>query len=140
MVPGNLLSRFRYQVERHWFRTLSQRSHRRPAWAKLRSDLRPLVAHSYLGSACVSGRSFRRRPSEYSDGGGHVSADLEAIASKRPIEALYKGLPRLFCPHRLGRNRGGEMLPAVLSGAILGGSENQTSRWLFPITSPLEAP
>jgi hypothetical protein len=32
-----------------------------------------------------------------------------AIASKRPIEAVYKGLPRLFCPHRLGRNRGGEM-------------------------------
>jgi hypothetical protein len=28
-----------------------------------------------------------------------------AIASKRPIEAVYKGLPRLFCPHRLGRNR-----------------------------------
>ena len=31
-----------------------------------------------------------------------------SIASKRPIEAVYKGLPRLFCPHRLGRNRGGE--------------------------------
>ena len=31
-----------------------------------------------------------------------------AIASKRPIEAVYKGLPRLFCPHRLGRNSGGE--------------------------------
>jgi hypothetical protein len=31
-----------------------------------------------------------------------------AIASKSPIEAVYKGLPRLFCPHRLGRNRGGE--------------------------------
>ena len=25
-----------------------------------------------------------------------------AIASKRPIEAVYKGLPRLFCPHRFG--------------------------------------
>jgi hypothetical protein len=32
-----------------------------------------------------------------------------AIASKRPIEADYKGLPRLFCPHRLGRNREGEL-------------------------------
>jgi hypothetical protein len=32
-----------------------------------------------------------------------------AIASKRPIEAVYKGLPRLLCPHRLGRNRGGEL-------------------------------
>src|SRR3982750_4372826 len=32
-----------------------------------------------------------------------------AIAGKRPIEAIYKGLPRLFCPHRLGRNREGEL-------------------------------
>src|SRR5438067_11300760 len=32
-----------------------------------------------------------------------------AIASKRPIEAVYKGLPRLFCPHRLGRTRAGEV-------------------------------
>jgi hypothetical protein len=28
-----------------------------------------------------------------------------AVAGKRPISAVYKGLPRLFCPHRLGRNR-----------------------------------
>ena len=36
-IPGNLatLSRFRHQVARHWFRTLSQRSQRRPTWAKL---------------------------------------------------------------------------------------------------------
>jgi group II intron reverse transcriptase/maturase len=36
-VPGNLpvLSRFRRQVTRLWFRTLSQRSQRRPTWAKL---------------------------------------------------------------------------------------------------------
>lgn len=32
-----------------------------------------------------------------------------AIAKKCPIEAIYKGLPRLFCPHRLGRNRAGEL-------------------------------
>jgi hypothetical protein len=32
-----------------------------------------------------------------------------AIAGKHPIEAIYKGLPRLFCPHRLGRNREGEL-------------------------------
>jgi hypothetical protein len=32
-----------------------------------------------------------------------------AIANKSPIEAVYKGLPRLFCPHRLGRNRVGEL-------------------------------
>ena len=36
-VPRNLaiLSRFRHQVARHWFRTLSQRSQRRPTWQKL---------------------------------------------------------------------------------------------------------
>jgi RNA-directed DNA polymerase len=36
-VPGNLsiLSLFRYQVARLWFRTLSQRSQRRPTWKKL---------------------------------------------------------------------------------------------------------
>jgi len=28
-----------------------------------------------------------------------------AIADKQPIGAIYKELPRLFCPHRLGRNR-----------------------------------
>lgn len=28
-----------------------------------------------------------------------------AVANKRPIEAIYHGRPRLFCPHRLGRNR-----------------------------------
>ena len=35
-----------------------------------------------------------------------------AIANKRPIGAIYKELPRLFCPHRLGRNRLGQ--PRVL--------------------------
>ena len=28
-----------------------------------------------------------------------------AIAAKRPIGAVYKERARLFCPHRLGRNR-----------------------------------
>ena len=28
-----------------------------------------------------------------------------AIASKQPISAVYKERYRLFCPHRLGRNR-----------------------------------
>lgn len=32
-----------------------------------------------------------------------------AVASKRPIEARYHGQPRLFCPHRLGRNREGQL-------------------------------
>ena len=31
-----------------------------------------------------------------------------AVASKQPIEAAYHRLPRLFCPHRLGRNREGQ--------------------------------
>jgi hypothetical protein len=35
-----------------------------------------------------------------------------AIANKRPISAVYKERYRLFCPHRLGRNRLGQ--PRVL--------------------------
>jgi hypothetical protein len=31
-----------------------------------------------------------------------------AVASKRPISAVYKDRFRLFCPHRLGRNREGK--------------------------------
>ncbi|HEY7333365.1 MAG TPA: hypothetical protein VH639_00680 [Bryobacteraceae bacterium] len=31
-----------------------------------------------------------------------------AIATKQPVSAIYKDRPRLFCPHRLGRNRQGE--------------------------------
>lgn len=32
-----------------------------------------------------------------------------AVANKRPIEAIYHGRPRLFCPHRLGRNQRGQL-------------------------------
>ena len=32
-----------------------------------------------------------------------------AVASKQPIEANYQGRYRLFCPHRLGRNREGRL-------------------------------
>jgi len=32
-----------------------------------------------------------------------------AVANKQPIEALYQGRLRLFCPHRLGRNREGQL-------------------------------
>jgi hypothetical protein len=28
-----------------------------------------------------------------------------AVANRQPISAVYKNRPRLFCPHRLGRNR-----------------------------------
>jgi hypothetical protein len=30
-----------------------------------------------------------------------------AVANKQPILATYQGRLRLFCPHRLGRNRAG---------------------------------
>jgi len=32
-----------------------------------------------------------------------------AIATRQPIEANYRGRYRLFCPHRLGRNREGQL-------------------------------
>jgi hypothetical protein len=32
-----------------------------------------------------------------------------AAANKQPIEANYQGRYRLFCPHRLGRNREGQL-------------------------------
>jgi hypothetical protein len=32
-----------------------------------------------------------------------------AVATRRPIEALYHRRPRLFCPHRLGRNKEGHL-------------------------------
>ncbi len=53
-VPGSLavLSRFRRQVARLWFRTLSQRSQRRPTWVKLGPTFDhwlpiPHVVHAY---------------------------------------------------------------------------------------------
>lgn len=32
-----------------------------------------------------------------------------AVAGKRPIEARYDRHPRLFCPHRLGKNKQGQL-------------------------------
>jgi len=32
-----------------------------------------------------------------------------AVANRRPIGASYHGFPRLFCPHRLGWNKDGEL-------------------------------
>ena len=32
-----------------------------------------------------------------------------AVANKKPLGAVYRQLPRLFCPHRLGRNRAGQL-------------------------------
>jgi hypothetical protein len=31
-----------------------------------------------------------------------------AVARRQPIRAIYKERLRLFCPHRLGRNRAGQ--------------------------------
>ena len=55
-----------------------------------------------------------------------------AIANKRPIRAIYKELPRLFCPHRLGRNRLGQ--PRVL--CYQSGGESDSGLGLGPIGSP----
>ena len=32
-----------------------------------------------------------------------------AVAKRQPIGCSYQGFPRLFCPHRLGRNKDGEL-------------------------------
>lgn len=45
-----------------------------------------------------------------------------AVASKRPVEATYHGRRRLFCPHRLGRNKAGQ--PRVLCYQYGGDSES----------------
>src|ERR1051326_9307521 len=44
-----------------------------------------------------------------------------AIANRKPISAVYKERYRLFCPHRLGRNRRGQ--PRVLCYQYGGDSE-----------------
>lgn len=33
----------------------------------------------------------------------------DAVAHRRPIRGIYKERPRLLCPHRLGRNRAGQL-------------------------------
>jgi hypothetical protein len=53
-----------------------------------------------------------------------------AIAKKQPMSAIYKELPRLFCPHRLGRNQAGQC--RVLFYQYGGESESGLS----PIGSP----
>lgn len=53
-----------------------------------------------------------------------------AVANKQPISALYKNRPRLFCPHRLGRNRASQQ--RVLCYQY--GGESETG--LAPMGSP----
>ena len=40
-----------------------------------------------------------------------------AIANKQPISAIYKERYRLFCPHRLGRNRLGQPRDSAINMA-----------------------
>ena len=54
----------------------------------------------------------------------------EAIKSRQPISAVYDGYPRLFCPHRLGRNKQGQL--RVLCYQYGGESESG----LGPVGSP----
>jgi hypothetical protein len=51
-----------------------------------------------------------------------------AVASKKPIEAIYRGRPRLFCPHRLGRNRQGQL--RALCYQYGGESLSGLTRWV----------
>ena len=53
-----------------------------------------------------------------------------AVATKRPIGAIYNGRRRLLCPHRLGRNAAGQL--RVLCYQYGGESESG----LEPIGSP----
>ena len=52
------------------------------------------------------------------------------VANKQPIETTYQGWLRLFCPHRLGRNRAGQL--RVLCYQY--GGESQSG--LQPVGSP----
>ncbi len=65
--------------------------------------------------------SRARSPERYCEGEmGVVEAKIQtvediyklvwaAVANKQPMSAIYKERPRLFCPHRLGRNQDGQL-------------------------------
>jgi hypothetical protein len=53
-----------------------------------------------------------------------------AVANRRPIAASYHGRPRLFCPHRLGRNKEDEV--RVLCHQYGGQSESGLEPAGFP--------
>jgi hypothetical protein len=58
-----------------------------------------------------------------------VQAQIQTVEEK-PIAAIYQGRDRLFCPHRLGRNREGQL--RVLCYQY--GGESQSG--LRPVGSP----
>src|SRR5215831_17117748 len=53
-----------------------------------------------------------------------------AVRHRRPIEATYQRRPRLFCPHRLGRNAEGQLRVVCYQY----GGESQSG--LQPVGSP----
>jgi hypothetical protein len=53
-----------------------------------------------------------------------------AVRHRRPIEATYQQRPRLFCPHRLGRNADGKLRVVCYQY----GGESQSG--LQPVGSP----
>ena len=87
-------------------------NHHRP------DDLRgPRSSTTVLQILVLSGHPVIERYRE--DGMGVIDSKIQAVedmyqliwtavASKRPISAVYKDRFRLFCPHRLGRNREGK--------------------------------
>jgi hypothetical protein len=70
----------------------------------------------------------RRR--EDPDGGGYLPAGLDGGSQQTTHSRIYKDLPRLFCPHRLGRNRANQF--RVLCYQYSGESESG----LAPMGSP----
>lgn len=66
-VPGNLgvLSRFRHQVVRYWFRTLSRRSQRRPTWEKLGAIFDHWLPLPSVVHAFPDARFDARRPASH---------------------------------------------------------------------------
>lgn len=52
-----------------------------------------------------------------------------AVANKRPIEANYQGRYRLFCPHRLGRNREGQLRVLCYHTNVVARAGAGSTRW-----------
>src|SRR5215210_7185222 len=55
-----------------------------------------------------------------------------AVAGKHPIAASYGGLPRLFCPHRLGGNKEGKL--RVLCYQSVAKAKADFSHWAHRLT------
>jgi hypothetical protein len=66
-----------------------------------------------------------------------------AVVGKRPIGAVYNGRPRLFCPHRLGRNKEGQIrvLCYQYGGASVSGLEppGSSANWRCVVLEKLRS-